>query len=50
MVFDFSNAFFIGLTCTEQNFIGKGGAQKYAAQEGILIVGPDTSPSKCLHF
>ncbi|XP_031568459.1 S-formylglutathione hydrolase-like [Actinia tenebrosa] len=33
-----------GLTCTEQNFIGKGGAQKYAAQEGIMIVGPDTSP------
>lgn len=33
-----------GLTCSEQNFITKAGAQRYAAQEGIIIVAPDTSP------
>ncbi|WP_226469385.1 S-formylglutathione hydrolase [Luteimonas panaciterrae] len=33
-----------GLTCTEQNFITKAGAQRYAAEHGIAIVVPDTSP------
>jgi S-formylglutathione hydrolase len=33
-----------GLTCNEQNFITKAGAQRYAAQHGIIIVAPDTSP------
>ena len=33
-----------GLTCSEQNFITKAGAQRYAAQHGIAIVCPDTSP------
>ncbi len=33
-----------GLTCTEQNFIQKAGAQSYAAEHGIAIVCPDTSP------
>ena len=33
-----------GLTCTEQNFITKAGAQRYAAEHGIAIVCPDTSP------
>ncbi|MGB8416727.1 S-formylglutathione hydrolase [Paraburkholderia sp.] len=33
-----------GLTCSEQNFIGKAGAQQYAAQHGVIIVAPDTSP------
>ncbi len=33
-----------GLTCTEQNFIQKAGAQRYAAEHGIAIVCPDTSP------
>lgn len=33
-----------GLTCTEENFIVKAGAQKYAAQYGLMIVAPDTSP------
>ncbi len=33
-----------GLTCTEQNFITKAGAQKYAAEHGVVIVAPDTSP------
>ncbi|KAK6195208.1 hypothetical protein SNE40_000682 [Patella caerulea] len=33
-----------GLTCTEQNFVTKAGAQKYAAEHGLIIVAPDTSP------
>ncbi|HEY1035853.1 MAG TPA: S-formylglutathione hydrolase [Pseudoxanthomonas sp.] len=33
-----------GLTCTEQNFITKAGAQRYAAEHGIILVSPDTSP------
>ena len=33
-----------GLTCTEQNFITKAGAQAHAAEHGIAIVAPDTSP------
>lgn len=33
-----------GLTCTENNFIEKAGAQRYAAQYGVIIVNPDTSP------
>jgi len=33
-----------GLTCTEQNFITKAGAQRYAAEHGLVIVAPDTSP------
>jgi len=33
-----------GLTCTEQNFITKAGAQRYAAEHGMIIVAPDTSP------
>lgn len=33
-----------GLTCTEQNFITKAGAQRYAAEHGVVIVVPDTSP------
>ena len=33
-----------GLTCNEQNFIQKAGAQRYAAEHGIAIVCPDTSP------
>ena len=33
-----------GLTCTDQNFVTKAGAQKYAAEHGIAIVCPDTSP------
>lgn len=33
-----------GLTCTEENFIVKAGAQRVAAQLGLAIVVPDTSP------
>ena len=33
-----------GLTCNEQNFITKAGAQRYAAEHGIILVAPDSSP------
>jgi S-formylglutathione hydrolase len=33
-----------GLTCSEQNFITKAGAQAAAAQHGLIVVAPDTSP------
>lgn len=33
-----------GLTCTWANFTEKAGAQRYAAEQGIIIVAPDTSP------
>jgi S-formylglutathione hydrolase len=33
-----------GLTCTEKNFIEKAGAQRYAAEHGLILVAPDTSP------
>ena len=36
--------FLSGLTCTEQNFITKAGAQRYADEFGVVIVAPDTSP------
>jgi S-formylglutathione hydrolase len=32
------------LTCSEQNFITKAGAQAHAARHGIIVVAPDTSP------
>jgi len=33
-----------GLTCTEETFMIKGGAQRYAAEHGIMLIAPDTSP------
>ena len=33
-----------GLTCTEETFMIKAGAQRVAAQEGLILVAPDTSP------
>lgn len=33
-----------GLTCNDQNFVTKAGAQQFAEQQGIAIVAPDTSP------
>lgn len=33
-----------GLTCTEENFIIKAGAQRVASELGIAIIVPDTSP------
>ena len=33
-----------GLTCTEQNFITKAGAQQHAGRHGVIVVAPDTSP------
>ncbi|NES98016.1 MAG: S-formylglutathione hydrolase [Desertifilum sp. SIO1I2] len=36
--------FLSGLTCTEENFTVKAGAQRYAAEHGLMLVAPDTSP------
>jgi S-formylglutathione hydrolase len=33
-----------GLTCTDENFVIKAGAQQFAAREGFAIIVPDTSP------
>ena len=33
-----------GLTCTEETFPIKAGAQRFAAQHGVALVAPDTSP------
>jgi S-formylglutathione hydrolase len=33
-----------GLTCTEETFTIKAGAQRLAAQYGLMLVAPDTSP------
>ena len=33
-----------GLTCTEENFTVKAGAQRIAAELGLMVVAPDTSP------
>ena len=36
--------FLAGLTCTEENFTTKAGAQRCAAELGLMLVAPDTSP------
>ncbi len=36
--------FLSGLTCTHENFTTKGNAYKSAAEDGICIIAPDTSP------
>ncbi len=36
--------FLAGLTCTEENFIVKAGAQKFLADAGLMVICPDTSP------
>ncbi|MDH4585010.1 S-formylglutathione hydrolase [Pseudomonas sp. BN415] len=33
-----------GLTCTDENFMQKAGAQRLASELGLIIVAPDTSP------
>ncbi|KAI9121339.1 hypothetical protein K1719_008372 [Acacia pycnantha] len=33
-----------GLTCSDENFIIKSGAQRAASSEGIALIAPDTSP------
>ncbi len=33
-----------GLSCTDQNFVTKAGSQRLAAELGLAIVAPDTSP------
>jgi S-formylglutathione hydrolase len=36
--------FLSGLTCTEETFMIKSGAQRLAAELGLMLVSPDTSP------
>ena len=36
--------FLAGLTCTDETFMTKAGAQRIAADEGVILVAPDTSP------
>ena len=36
--------FLAGLTCTEENFTVKAGAQRVAAELGLMLIAPDTSP------
>lgn len=36
--------FLAGLTCTEETFMIKAGAQRVAAREGLIMITPDTSP------
>ena len=36
--------FLSGLTCTEENFTTKAGTQRVAAELGLMVVAPDTSP------
>jgi S-formylglutathione hydrolase len=33
-----------GLTCNEETFMTKSGAQRVAAREGLILIAPDTSP------
>jgi len=33
-----------GLTCTDENFVTKAGVQQFAAQYGVAVLAPDTSP------
>lgn len=33
-----------GLTCTDENFITKAGAQQFLADQGLMVICPDTSP------
>jgi S-formylglutathione hydrolase len=33
-----------GLTCNDENFTNKAGAQRYAAEHGLALIAPDTSP------
>jgi S-formylglutathione hydrolase len=36
--------FLAGLTCNEETFAIKAGAQRHAAEHGLMLVSPDTSP------
>jgi len=39
--------FLSGLTCNEETFMIKSGAQRLAAEYGFMLVSPDTSPRGC---
>jgi len=41
----FSTLYYLsGLSCTEDNFFHKAGPFRYAAENSIMLIGPDTSP------
>ena len=35
-----------GLTCTEDNFMSKAGAQRYAAEHGLILIAPGHQPQR----
>ncbi len=39
--------FLSGLTCNEETFMIKSGAQRLAVEHGFMLVNPDTSPREC---
>ncbi|GMY19003.1 S-formylglutathione hydrolase [Fagus crenata] len=39
-----------GLTCTDENFITKSGAQRAASREGVALIVPDTSPNASFNY
>ncbi|MEE8294664.1 MAG: S-formylglutathione hydrolase [Sphingomonadales bacterium] len=39
--------FLSGLTCTDENFMVKSGAQRLAAEKRFILINPDTSPREC---
>ena len=39
--------FLSGLTCNEETFMIKAGAQRLATEHGFMLVSPDTSPREC---
>lgn len=41
--------FLAGLTCNEETFMVKAGAQRLAARLGLMLVAPDTSPRETRH-
>jgi len=45
----FDTVFFLsGAMCNEQNFLFKTGFQKFASEQKLIVVGPDTSPRNFL--
>lgn len=39
-----SLTYLAGLTCSEETFMVKAGAQRHAAEHGLILIAPDTSP------
>lgn len=39
--------FLAGLSMDHMTFIDKSGSQRYASEQGVILVAPDSSPRKC---